>query len=84
MGFGIRDSGFGRAGRGKTCRTNAFASAFTSPESQVPNPGFTPNPVSQIPNPGVTPNPESQVPNPGFTPNPESRIPNPGAPRGRP
>ena len=57
MGFGIRDLGFGKAGRGKTCRSNApafaFAFAFSNLESQIPNPRFTSNPESRIPNPGA-------------------------------
>jgi hypothetical protein len=53
MGFGIRDSGFGKAGRGKTCRSNASAFAFSDLESQIPNPRFTSDPESRIPNPGA-------------------------------
>jgi len=51
-GFGIRDSGFGKA---RTRRPSAFAPAFTNPESRIPNPGLLANPESPIPNPGRAP-----------------------------
>ena len=49
-GFGIRDSGFDKAGFGKTRRSGRYAaSAFAYPESRIPNPGLTGSPQGANP-----------------------------------